>query len=385
MALPVDLRNEMRVGPRADKRLRVVELYAGTARSTEPFLKWPRCVSALLADNDPYAWRTYLHNRPGSPYLLSDLAKMDPATLLVLAGGRIDILLGCPPCQGFSDTGNRNPRDARNRHLTLFGEFAVAAKPLAIAMENVPLAADTPQFSQFLERIERVGYVWTAGILNSAVRGSSQCRQRLVFIGIRKDVGISPVIPDPTHGGSRNYYSYRFGKMTPLEKDPVGMLGQTPASFRSGKNLPYQERGFGKLDIPYICEVLDGLPRLGTKEARRLGHVAWSHTRAQLRRMSFVPEGGRWSGGEDHYSQSYGRLHRKGLARTITTFFPNPGSGRFWHPTANRSLTLREAARLQGYPDSFKFTQPCASRLVGNALDARVADVVYQVIRGCLE
>jgi DNA (cytosine-5)-methyltransferase 1 len=103
--------------------------------------------------------------------------------------------------------------------------------------------------------------------------------------------------------------------------------------------------------------------------------------------MALVPEGGRWAGGLEHYSQSYGRLHRNGLARTITTAFPNAGSGRFWHPTENRALTLREAARLQGFPDSFHFVPPFsrAAFLVGNALDKTIADLVFEVIRGCLE
>jgi site-specific DNA-cytosine methylase len=119
-----------------------------------------------------------------------------------------------------------------------------------------------------------------------------------------------------------------------------------------------------------------------------INHFSWAHGEAQLKRMRDVPEGGRWSGGEDHFSQAYGRLHRKGLARTITTYFANPGSGRFWHPTENRALTLREAARIQGFPDSFKFIGPHfsnAARLVGNALDAAIARVSYQAIREALE
>ena len=104
--------------------------------------------------------------------------------------------------------------------------------------------------------------------------------------------------------------------------------------------------------------------------------------------MARVPEGGRWSGGEDHFSHSYGRLHRRGLARTVTTFFSNPGSGRFWHPTEERCLSVREAARLQGFPDSFRFPSDDAIRacgLVGNALDGVLAETSYGVIRDALD
>jgi len=127
---------------------------------------------------------------------------------------------------------------------------------------------------------------------------------------------------------------------------------------------------------------------VGTEAGKKLGHFKWGHKPEMLKRMRAVKEGGRWSGGEDHYSQAYGRLHRDGLARTITTFFANPGSGRFWHPTENRALTLREAARIQGFPDEFEFLMKRPANncvLVGNALDASLANLSYSSIRGCLD
>lgn len=371
----------------SQRRLHVVELYAGTARSSRPFLGWRRCVLSLLVDNDGAAAETYRHNFPGAPYVLGDLARMRADRLLMLAGGRVDILLGCPPCQGFSDTGTRDSRDPRNSHMARFGRFAEAFRPLAIAMENVPQAAGTSQFRRFVRRMKRAGYAWTAGIVNAALRGSSQTRQRLVYIAIHGDVGAVPRIPPPTHGGSGEYFRYRFGCMKCIEGDRAGMLGEPVGTRRIRKMLPHQEDGLGALSIPCVGEVLEGLPAIRTPAAQRLSHRPWAHTLKQLRRMGNVPEGGRWHGGRDHFSQSYGRLHRRGLARTITTYFPNPGSGRFWHPTENRALTLREAARIQGFPDSFAFLPPFsrAAALVGNALDNSIATAVYEVIRTCLE
>jgi len=368
-------------------RLHVVELYAGTARSAEPFRGWRRCALSLLVDNDALAAQTYRENFPQAPYVLADLTRMRPDRLLALADGRVDILLGCPPCQGFSDTGTRDPHDPRNVHMQRFGRLAESLKPLAVAMENVPLAAGTCQFRGFVRRMEQAGYAWTAGIVNAALRGSSQCRQRLVYIAIRGDIATVPRIPPPTHGGSHEYFSYRFRCLQSIESDRVGMLGEAPATQRVRSMLPYQEDGLGTRDIPRVGEVLDGLPAIGTPAADRLSHRPWAHTPGQLRRMESVPEGGRWRGGRAYFAQSYGRLHRLGLARTITTYFPNPGSGRFWHPTENRALTLREAARLQGFPDSFLFLPPFsrAAALVGNALDKAIATVTYEIIRACLE
>jgi DNA (cytosine-5)-methyltransferase 1 len=311
---------------------------------------------------------------------------MDPTRLRALAGGKVDILLGCPPCQGFSENGSRKAADPRNRHLSHFTRLAEALKPLAVAMENVPLAAGTSQFRKLKRRLQGAGYKCTAGIINAALWGSTQSRQRLVFVAIRGDIGATPVFPAPTHGDLGEYFSYRFGCMRTLDSDRIGMLGIPGSIFRVRELLDHWADDLGPQRIPDLGATLDGLPPVGAAKATKLAHRAWAHTSVQLRRMAAVPEGGRWRGGSDHYSQSYGRLHRRGLARTITTAFPNAGSGRFWHPIENRSLTLREAARIQGFPDSFSFLPPysLAAFLVGNALDAAIAHLTFGVIRDCL-
>jgi DNA (cytosine-5)-methyltransferase 1 len=188
------------------KRLHVVELYAGTARSIEPFRSWRGCRVSLLIDHDPYAAETYFSNYRRAPYEVDDLAPMRPDRLAALAGGRVDILLGCPPCQGFSENGHRRPRDPRNRHLGHFARLAETLRPMAVAMENVPFAGRTYQFRNLIHKLKRAGYKCTSGIVNAALRGSPQSRQRLVFIGIRSDIGAIPILPPPglTHHNSES-------------------------------------------------------------------------------------------------------------------------------------------------------------------------------------
>lgn len=141
----------------------------------------------------------------------------------------------------------------------------------------------------------------------------------------------------------------------------------------------------GSEPAPSVDDVIGDLPPINGLEATKLHHKQWQHSPITIRRMETVEEGGRWSGGDDHFSQAYGRLHRRGFARTITSFFPNAGSGRFWHPSENRALSLREAARIQGFPDSFKFlgndSENCV--LVGNALDKALADLTFEIIARC--
>lgn len=171
-----------------------------------------------------------------------------------------------------------------------------------------------------------------------------------------------------------------------LSEDRVGLLGATPAAGRAGKSVDVFSDPIGNEPVPYLSEVLSGLPSLGSRAAKELSHIPWCHGARMVKRMRHVGEGKRWRGGRDHFSQSYGRLHRKGLARTITSFFSNPGSGRFWHPTEPRTLTLREAARVQGIEDSFRFENPPskASVLVGNALDLAIAEVAYLSVRNAM-
>lgn len=367
-------------------RLNVVELYAGTARSSEPFERWRRARVGLLVDNDPYVADTHRANHPSAPYAVRDLARVSPRWIEDNAGGSVDVLLGCPPCQGFSDNGRRDPEDERNAHLLNFARLAVGLRPRAIAMENVPLTVSAPLFERFAEKIERAGYYWTAGILNAALYGSCQCRQRLIFIAIRSDIGWEPVLPDPTHGGNRAYFSYSHRRMMKLSDARVAILGVTPATFQTRDLLPYREGELGLTKIPTVGETLRGLPSIGTARAIDMAHIPWAHSPAQRRRMGRLIEGGQARRSTQYYSSSYGRLHRRGLARTITGAFPNAGSGRNWHPIENRTLTLREAARIQGFADDYAFKRPYskATQVVGNALDTALAGVTCCVIRDCL-
>jgi DNA (cytosine-5)-methyltransferase 1 len=255
-------------------------------------------------------------------------------------------------------------------------------------MENVPLAATSGRFKKFSFGLKELGYTWNAAIVNAALWGSCQSRQRLILVAARNDIKAMPKFPEPTHGGDARYFNYSLQTFCKISDDPVGMLGRTPATQRAEHDVPHKiGLSFGKRPIPTLLETIGDLGSTEKPKAEKLHHRAWNHSPLLLRRMEKVDEGKRWRGGRDHFSQAYGRLHRRGLARTITGFFPNAGSGRFWHPTENRTLSLREAARIQGFPDSFRFLDRDGENciLVGNALDAALADLTFRMISGCLE
>jgi len=371
------------------EKYKVVELYAGIGRSSEPFRAWRRATVSLLVDWNEHARLTFKHNHPRAPYIAADLSTMTPAQLIDSAGGQIDVLLGCPPCQGFSDSGKRDQQDPRNDHVLHFMQLAIAARPKIIAMENVPLAALSPQFRNATDLLEAAGYKWTAGVLNAALYGSSQSRHRLVLVAARGDLEVEPALPKPTHLPLGRYFDYAEQKMKDYEEIDDTLLGTTSSAWRAAKSLDtrFYESPKAKA-IPTLTQVIDGLPRAGTSAAIEMDHQVWAHSADLLRTMEKVPEGGKRANKKNYYALAYARLHRHGLTRTITTYFPNAGSGRFWHPTQNRAITLREAARIQGVPDSFHFLNGATKAnaiLVGNALDASLANAKYAAIRRLLE
>jgi DNA (cytosine-5)-methyltransferase 1 len=306
---------------------------------------------------------------------------MDPKKIRSLVDGSIDVLVGCPPCEGFSDTGKRDPSDAMNRHIAVFGRYVESLKPPVVVMENVPLLAASRRFANFTRKLSSLGYRWDAAILNAALYGSCQSRQRLILVAANKPL-CRPCLPLPTHGQSARYYNYSTGKFVSLADDPVNLLGKAPGTGRVATTVRYVDSPLGRESTPTLWEVIGDLANLSKREAQKVSHLPWKHTPEMVRRMSQVSEGSRWSGGADHFSQSYGRLHRQGLARTVTCSFSNPGSGRFWHPIENRCLTLREAARIQGIEDGFLFPAPPSHSavLIGNALDYALAQAAAQAV-----
>src|SRR3954470_13217247 len=191
-----------------EMKVNVLELYAGTGRSIEPFRSWSKIGKISLVDNSKYAADVYKKNYPGANYAVLDLRETKTGDLLKLAGGRVDVLLGCPPCQGFSDCGSKNAYDSRNRHISLFHQIVRDLKPRVLAMENVPLAATSGRFKKFVLGLEELGYSWTAAIGNALLWGSCQSRQRLILVAARDVLQAPPSIPAPTHGGRSLYYNY---------------------------------------------------------------------------------------------------------------------------------------------------------------------------------
>jgi len=396
-------------------RLAIAELFAGLGCVARGFERTGGFETALLTDIDPAAHATYQENFPsGARYLREDIRRLRTQDVLDAVEGRaIDGLLGCPPCQGFSAAGLRDPEDKRNGLLWHFFALVADLRPKFFLMENVPRVFDFSLLRQELADATAHYQVWT-GVLNAALFGLPQTRQRAIVIGYRRDLGVRPSAPMPTHFGSREVFDYsRRCLRRPTRFSGPSLMGLYPGLGNPDELSDEQVRllvapGEGLRDLVVVGEGIGDLPpaegsdepvgyaappsayakglRGSASEVRN--HRRWQHGGDMLKRLQGVPEGGGLLDAEGrsrsrrYFSQAYARLHRRGLARTVTTNFHNPGSGRFLHYEELRTITVREAARLQGIEDGFAFIghQSVQERLVGNAFPMLLAEALARHI-----
>jgi DNA (cytosine-5)-methyltransferase 1 len=276
-------------------------------------------------------------------------------------------------------------------------------------MENVPRVFDFDVLADRMAYAETNYRTWK-GVLNAAMYGLPQTRQRAIVIGYRADLGLLPSPPPPTHFGKREVFDYTAKRLRrPSVKNAVSVLGtyaellqkqESPSeSLDALSNLIVVREALSDLPpagdddepLPYCGKPSDYALTLRNGEVHN--HRGWRHGPELLKRLRKVKPG---EGLLDHhgralsrpyFSQAYARLHPQGLARTITTNFHNPGSGRFLHYRDLRTITVREAARLQGIPDSFVFlgNPSTQERLVGNAFPIPLAEALARKIGADLE
>ena len=275
-------------------------------------------------DFDAECERVHLKNRPKIPFLRVDIHDLEAGTLKKFVPGDLDVLVGGPPCQGFSTIGKRISSDPKKRaqkdpRNTLFKEYIRVLKTLSpkfFLMENV-VGLMTREKGAIFDEIKKTfadtGYRFNYVVLNAADYGVPQIRKRIFFYGSRVDVDITP--PRPTHS-------------------------------EAGGNGTQKWRTVG--------EVITDLATLPDDES--FNHVALKHGEINIRRYQMIPEGGRMPEGKlppELYRKNFGNTFKR-LARDRPSLTMVPGHNAFpIHPWLHRSLTVREAARIQTFPDDY--------------------------------
>lgn len=397
--------------------MRLLELFAGAGGLALGFERAGRYETAALYDIFEPAQRSYLDYRPQACYEICDARELRAQFVQgALEGRELDGLLGGPPCQGFSINGRRRPKEEINQLVLTYAAAVDALRPRFLVMENVPQLLFHPLFEPLLTRLHRE-YLVTHGILNAARYGAPQTRHRLFLIAYLRDLGIRPTLPAPTHGKKGQLlYAYHLsdssGRVALSDRTAEAVFGADPVikdvvkrqatrvPTEISENLsPLVTVGDAIDDLngptrpdaeprPYARPAATDYQRLlrgdleGAANCQGRNHVGRPLRLVRELREGGQPEAPRGSKAENYFSQAYGRLHRDGLARTITTFFMNAGSGRFFHYEQPRTLTVREAARLQGFPDDYVFHGNLAEQmqLVGNAVPLPLGEAVARHI-----
>ncbi len=317
-----------------------IDLFCGAGGMTLGFTS--AGFSPLFAlDNNPWAVATYNRNF-GAHAICADIQK-------VREFPSAQVIVGGPPCQGFSLLGERLPSDPRNQLWRGYMRAAAQVKPLVFVMENVPQLLSSEEYREIVRQAERLGYEIEGRVLNAADYGVPQTRKRAIIIASR----IGPVeYPKPTHSGHRPWRTVRdaVGDL-PLEPETEGLhqgRNPRPKSLARYKSIP---EGGNRWDMP-----------------RRLQPQCWIK---------------KTKGGTD----LMGRLWWDRPAFTIRTEFFKPEKGRYLHPQAHRPITHREAARFQTFPDDFVFegSKIEIAKQIGNAVPCLMAEAIAKTVRRMLQ
>lgn len=316
-----------------------IDVFAGCGGLTAGLKKAGFHVMGAI-EIDTLAKETYEANHPDVKFISKDIREVAAASLMRKVGirkGELDLLAGCPPCQGFSTLRTNNSgkavRDPRNDLIMEFLRLVERMRPKAVMLENVPGLAKDRRFNRFAKRLGELGYKGNYDVLDTADYGVPQRRRRLIFLASL--VGAPPLATPSIHG-SRTV------------RDAIGHLPIPGTGSDKLHNLP--ERRSEKVKKLIKMIPLDGGSRSDLPEEVRLD----CHSRC------------------DGFYDVYGRMCWDDVSPTITSGCFNPSKGRFLHPEQHRAITMREAALLQGFPRGYRFptldNKSAIALMIGNAL-----------------
>lgn len=344
----------------------VIDLFCGAGGLSEGLRQ---AGYSILCGNDidPYASATYKKSHKETVFIQESIRQLSPLDFLNatgLAKGELDCIAGGPPCQGYSVYNHqRGMHDERSHLFRDYLRIVEGLMPKWLVMENVTgimSAGEGEAFQAVMSGIRSLGYQVEAKILRAEEYGVPQERRRVFFLANR--IGAPIVWPIKTHGNSLKPFVTIFDAIS---------------------DMPSLDNGEGIAESSYDSEPLSEFQR----ELRKGSNLVLNHAAPRLgainiERMKYIPQGGSWrdipfellpagmkrAKRSDH-TKRYGRMRWEGLSSTVLTKC-DLHWGAFIHPDQNRAITVREAARIQSFPDWFKFEGPRTEQYVqvGNAV-----------------
>lgn len=361
------------------KKFSAIDLFCGAGGLSEGFRQ---AGFAVLAgnDSDDLAGKTFTQTHPEARFLAGPIEDLSVSDFLHATGvrrGELHCLIGGPPCQAFSVYNHR--RGLHDKRSSLFREYlriVEGLRPEWVVMENVTGISSVGNgraVQEIVKGLGELGYDVQINVLRAEEYGVPQERRRVFFVGNR--IGQSFSWPHPTHGEGRSPYVTVW--------DAIGDLPPLANGEDPGHWVAYRRSPVGN----YQALMRNKSGKVGNHAAPKLGQI-------NLERMKFIPEGGSWRDIPSEllppgmkrarrcdHTKRYGRLRKDGLASTILTKC-DLHWGAYIHPEQDRVLTVREAARLQSFPDWFEFVGPRTEQYVqvGNAVPPVLGSKIAQAI-----
>lgn len=382
--------------------LKIMDLFSGTGGFSKGFEDVGAFEVVYGIDMLPEAIATFRLNHPRAVTFTDDIREVRLGVVAEktgLARGEVDVIVGGPPCQGFSSIRpfrSMTEDDPRNSLFEEFASYVNYFRPAVFVMENV-VGLATYKNGTTIEQIEccfsELGYDVDWRVLNAAHFGVPQKRERLIMIGALEGMSLS--FPKPTHTGAFRTIGLRERHriLAPVENDGIVSLFEED-DIKLPRAVTVME-AIG--DLPWLAageqaEIYCEDPQTDYQKQRRARstclewHVATAHSSRMLEIIRH--SGSNINSVPDHlissgFSSCYSRLEPDEPSVTITVNFVHPASNKCIHPHQDRALTIREGARLQSFDDDFRFAgnRTKIAKQIGNAVPPLLGRAIAQSVQ----
>ncbi len=355
--------------------LKAIDLFAGCGGFSCGFIQAGFVIDTAVEFDKSIA-ASYQHNHPGTLMLAEDIKNVDNSKYF--HRDQADVIIGGPPCQGFSTAGARNRHyfvdDPRNYLFKHYLNIVKLVKPKVFIFENVKGIVHYQKgeiFREIEKAFRKEGYKLQHIIVKASDFGVPQARERTILIGSLFDFDLYEEIKQTKNEILSEIPTF-FNRVTVWDA-----IGNMPSPSITGQiKSPIANNEYTK----YIAATSDKI----------FNHIATKHANIAVSRMKKVKQKENFSVLKENiksvHSGAYGRLAPTDVAATITTRFDTPSGGRFTHPYKNRTITPREAARLQSFPDSFEFlgNKTSICKQIGNAVPPKLAYFFARLLKRLL-
>lgn len=347
------------------KRMRAIDFFCGTGGFSRGAHAAGFEVAAAF-DIDPILTSSFARNFPNTKLVLADISKLTREEVLEHAGGKVDLIFGGPPCQGFSSIGRRNKDDPRRTLLQNFFQLVADISPAVFVMENVlglGFSDAAPELELALARLPKSYRIVGPMILDAAEFGAATRRRRLFLIGYDEQRCDPICVADIL-----------------AAKSPASTVADALAGLNSICRRELSEDGFDSFELRKNAKLSSYAQNLVAQDRQSTGDMRTIHTTLVIDRFNAVKQG------ETDKIGRHPRLDWKGLCPTLRagtgSDMGSYQSVRPIHPSEDRVITVREAARLQGFPDSHLFHPTIwhSFRMIGNSVSPMIAGAVLFVV-----